>query len=380
MNSIEKTVRKVADVIVDKHKRSVLFLIITAVVIFLINGLLPTIEGKAHYTADPINVSYKEYIEMKSEDNNYNLTWKSEQELLEYKKEHKIEGVYTVPIPDEFEVSVYTKFFFQHTFWYITTLTRTVSAILLYYSVFNYLLTKYKDTYKRYLDLNNEMTRLSNNDLDPSTFEPWMMNKFNHDRKVSQHIVNTKYKLSILERKTSYKVRALAKKDPNNRKCMHYVHKREDLQAQLDSKYIEDVVVNKGVKYFKYIHPTFITCGVNKLGRNTDSYALIQSDSARLSKDVLYKTIMSTLLTVMFATLLTITVVTAADKPWYWIVIDVLTTIAPLLLQIPLAYDYCNQYMEDHLITNLLNRRTIALLYLADVQKGYPYEKDITTN
>jgi hypothetical protein len=72
------------------------------------------------------------------------------------------------------------------------------------------------------------------------------------------------------------------------------------------------------------------------------------------------------------------TIVTAADKPWYWIVIDILTTLAPLLLQIPMAYDYCNTYMEEHLITNLLNRRTIALLYLADMQKGVKDEKDIT--
>ena len=380
MNSVDKAIRKVTDVVVDKHKRSVLFLIITVVVIFLINGLLPTIEGKAHYTADPINVSYKEYVEMKSEDNNYNLTWKSEQELLEYKKEHKVDGIYNVPIPDEFEVSVYTKFFFQHTFWYITTLTRTVSAILLYYSMFNFLLTKHKDNYKRYVDLNSEMVRLSNNDLDPSTFEPWMIDVFNHDRKVSQHIINTKYKLNQLEQRTSYKIRALAKVDPEHPKCMHYIHKREDLQAQLEPKYIEDVVVHKSVKYFKYIHPTFVTCGVNRLGRTTDSYSLIQSDSTRLGKDVLSKTIISTLLTVMFATLLTITVVTAADKPWYWVVIDVLTTIAPLLLQIPLAYDYCNQYMEEHLITNLLIRKTIALRYLADMQKGNTHEKNITTN
>jgi hypothetical protein len=80
----------------------------------------------------------------------------------------------------------------------------------------------------------------------------------------------------------------------------------------------------------------------------------------------------------MFAMLLTMTIVTAADKPWYWIVIDILTTVAPLFIQIPMAYDYCNTYMEEHLITNLLSRRTIALLYLADMKKGASNEKSIT--
>jgi AAA+ ATPase superfamily predicted ATPase len=79
---------------------------------------------------------------------------------------------------------------------------------------------------------------------------------------------------------------------------------------------------------------------------------------------------LSMTLTVMFASLLTVTVAGVADKPWYWIVIDVLTKIAPLIMQVPAAYDYCNMYMEGHLITNLLNRRSIALSYLADIQKG----------
>jgi hypothetical protein len=169
----------------------------------------------------------------------------------------------------------------------------------------------------------------------------------------------------------------LAKKDPTDPKCRHYLHKREDLQAMLNGDYINDVVIHRSVKNFKYIHPSFVLCGVNHIGRTTDSYSLLQSDASRLSKDIMNKALMSMLITVMFATLLTMTIVTAADKPWYWILIDVLTTIAPLLIQIPMAYDYCNTYMEDHLITNLLSRRTIALLYLADMKKGDSNEEGI---
>lgn len=372
---------KLTNLISSKHTRSIFFLIVTALVIFIINGLLPTIEGKAHYTADPITMTYAEYSSRKILDPNLALTWNSENDILEYKQSHMDEEFHTVIIPDTFEVTVYTKFFFQHPFWYINTLTRTVSAILLFYSVFNYLLTKHKDVHKRYIELSNEMIDLSNNHLDPSTFEPWMEDVFNHKRKIAQHISNIKYRLGLLEKHTSYKIRLLAKKDPNNPKCAKYVHIRDDLHYKLTPEYITDVVVHRGVRNFKYIHPTFVLCGVNRIGRTTDSYSLIESDSKRLSKDVMLRAVLSTLLTIMFATLLTITVVNATDRPWYWVLIDILTTIAPLLLQIPLAYDYCNTYMEEHLITNLLNRRTIALLYLADMKGNTNGEnKNTSTN
>lgn len=366
----KKITQAITNAVTNKHTRSLIFLILTVIIIFAINALLPTIEGRSHYTADPITVTYKEYLELKEDNPSYNLTWSSDEAVRIFISTHTVDGVLTTPVPDNMQVEVYTKFFFQHIFWYITTITKTVSSILLFFSMFNFLLTRHKDNYKRYIDLLDEITLLSNNSLDPSTFEPWMEDVFNRERKIKQHIDNVKYELSILEQRTPYKIRMLAKDNPKDVKCKRYVHKKDDLQSMLDEQYINDVVVHKNVRNFKYIHPSFITCGVNRLGRTTDSYSLIQSDATRLSKDMMFKAFISTLLTIMFAVLLTMTIVTAADKPWYWILIDILTTIAPLLLQIPMAYDYCNTYMEDHLISNLLSRRTIAFLYLANKQKG----------
>lgn len=375
---------QVKNIVINKHTRSIVFLIITVIVIFAINSLLPTIEGKAHHTADAATMTYKEYKEIKDKNENYALTYSSEKELNayidKYLESHPEHNSNAVTIPDDFQVEVYTKFFFQHVFWYITTITRVVSAIMLFFAVFNFLLTKSKDTYKRYVDLQADMTKLCDNELDPSTFEPWMVDTFNRDRKIKQHIDNTKYKLTKLEQRTSYKIRLMAERDPDNRKCLRYIQKKEDLKRKLDPEYINDIVVHQPIKYFKYIHPTFVLCGVNNIGHTTDSYSLIQSDAARLSKDAFTKALTSTALTIMFATLLTVTAVNSADKPWYWIALDVLTTIVPLLFQIPAAFDYCNTYMEEHLITNLLNRRAIALLYLADRSKGGSYEKDSTRN
>lgn len=354
--------------IVNKRTRNFVFLVFTIVIIFALNALLPTIEGNTHYTADPREMSYEEYKLLKEENEHYTLTWSSEEEvnihIKEYKAANSIPEYVIVEPPAEFTVSVYTKFFFQHTFWYITTLTHVVSAVLLFYSIFNYLIDRYKDEYERYTTLEDELNTLASNSLDPGTFEPWMVNVFNKNRKRDQHINNVKYKLSVLESRTPYNVR-LEAVGSAKRKCKKYIEKRSALSSQLEPDYINTMVEHKKVKYFKFIHPTYVTCGVNHIGRTVDSYSNLESNSARLGKDTIVKVFSSLLLTVMFASLLTMTVVTAADKPWYWVCIDIIATIAPLIMQVPLAYDYCAQYMDEQLIPNLMSRKTIALLYLA---------------
>lgn len=365
-------VSKTKNIIVNKQTRSFVFLLISALIILAINALLPTIEGNTHYTADEISVTYGEYKELKEQDNHYVLTWSSEASIQEYKDSYismhpELNAIEITRIepPDEFIVKVYTKFFFQHVFWYMKTIVHVVSAVVLFYAVFNHLLVKLKLSYERYLDLTSDLTKLSNEDLDPITFEPWMDSRFNRDRKIRQHIENIKFLLNTLERRTSYRVRLDASNGIINKKTVRYLNKKQDLNAQLDHEYVNSVVPYKKVRFFKYIQPTFVTCGVNKVGRVTDSYSSLESDSTRLSKDAVQKVLISMLLTVMFASLLTMTVVTAADKPWYWVCIDILSTLAPLAIQIPLAYDYCASYMDEHLIPNLISRKSIALLYLA---------------
>lgn len=371
------TFDRITNIIQNKHTRNLLFLLFTAIIIFAVNGLLPTIEGNTHYTADAVEMSYGEYKQLKLENNSYALTFGAKKDIalyvVDYKKEHPditLDKLSTIEPPDTFKVKVYTKYFFQHYFWYITTLTHILSAVLLFYTLFNYLVAKNKETCERYVNLEQEVISVSNNNLDPSSFEPWMIDVFNKQRKIAQHKSNIKYALSKLDVSTPYKIRMLAKKDPTDIHCVKYVNKRNDLLSQLDDEYINEIVVHKKVKHFKFIHPTFVTCGNNKIGNTIDDYSLIISDGKRISKDMISKIMMSTLTTVMFATLLTVTVVTAADKPWYWIVIDTLSTIAPLVMQIPAAYDYCNTYMEEQLIANLLSRRSIALLYLAYIKEN----------
>lgn len=372
MSRAEEVVTKVMHIARDRNTRNIMFLIISVIAVLAINSLLPVIEGSAHYTEAIEEMSYVEYKELYDSNNNYNLTWASIKDINNYidiyceEKEIPIDERYNIEPPDNFKVKVYTKFFFNYPYWWVSTLTHVVSVLLIYYSVFNYILFKRKQNYKRYTELVEEMDTATNKSLDPVTFEPWMMNVFNRKRKIEQHKINIKYKLDLLNKKTSYVVRNAPIENPKRQK---YELKKKELEEQLTDEYINKYISSKTVKGFIYIHPTFVTSGYNVVGISTDSYSLLQSDSSRLGKDSFRKIGTSILITTMFAVLLTFTIGSSIDQPWYWILINIITKLVPMSIQIPMAYDYCDSFMENHLITNLISRRNIALLYLADMQK-----------
>lgn len=373
MTNAEETITKVMGIVKDKNTRNIFFLIVSVIIVLAINSLLPVIEGSAHYTEAIEEMSYAEYKEKVSKDANYNLTWASKKSINEYIDEYIEEnGIpiyqkYSIEPPDNFKVSVYTKFFFNHPYWWISTLTHIVSVLLIFYSVFNYILSKRKQSNTRYVSLSEEVDVATKTTLDPTTFEPWMMNVFNKNRKIIQHKSNIKYKLDLLTKHTSYKVRNA---DVNNKRRIKYELKKKQLEEQLTDEYIKQYILSKKVKGFVYIHPTFVTSGYNVIGASIDSYSLLKSDSEKLSGDSFKKIVASILLTTMFAILLTFTVGSSVDQPWYWILLNIITKLVPMAIQIPLAYDYCESFMDNHLITNLISRRNIALLYLADMQKN----------
>ena len=110
----------------------------------------------------------------------------------------------------------------------------------------------------------------------------------------------------------------------------------------------------------------FVYNGETGIGRSVDSYSLITTDSERVGRDAWKKILYSLLSVVAFAILLTVTAVTSVGKDPLWIVINVIAKIAPLLLQIPLAIDYSNSFMDVQIIANLLYRRSIGLLFLGE--------------
>ena len=389
MNKVDKVFESATGVINNKQSRSFIFLILTIVAIFALNSLLPLLEGNAHYTCDAVEMTYSQYKQMHTINDDYRLTYKSDLDIEVYKNKYKLEhpeitvdDEYRIEPPDFFKVNVYTKFFFQSITWYTSTLIQVISVIAIYIALFNYLLTRHKLKYKKYVDLDNEVTTLTNTGLDPVTFEPYMEDVFNRERKIKQHKANINYKLERLEKRTSYKVRnelrlrsqgkQTQQKRSFERKIRIYLNKFNNLKDQLTEDYINRYVVDGRVANFKYIHPLFVMCGVNSIGKTTDTFSLVNSDAGRFSKDITHKVMLSVIFTVVLSVLLTITVVTSKNQSVLWIIINVITKIVPLTLQIPLAYDYRDTFMDTQLISNLMLRRNIAYLYLAYINSNKP--------
>ena len=410
LTKTEQAVTKATEIITNKRTRSVIFLALSGVLILGLNSMLPIIEGDAHYTAGTVETTYGEFQTAQDSDEHIRLTWASKQNILIYKAQYirahpelTEDEWMLVTVPDAFEVRMYTKFFYEHPFWYISTVTSLGSALILFYSMFNYLITIMREKYKKYVELDNKMTDAVDKCLDPVTFEPWMENNFNTRRKIQQHKANVKYKIDKLERHTPYKVKRKLKpyfdevrqfngvrredaalitynpkdilKDlgPLKFRERYYLSKKEKLLYLLDDTYIKEYVVRGRVKYFRHIYPMFVYNGENGIGKTIDSYSLIKTDAKRISSDAFNKITISLVVTFLFAVLTTVTVVASIEQQPLWIIINAISKLAPLVIQVPLAINYSNDFMNKQLIGNLISRHSILLLYLAETKGGAAY-------
>lgn len=395
---VEATIERATQLITNKKSRSVIFLLLSLLVVLGINGVLPVIEGQAQYTVGAVDTTYGEYLTMKEENVNYRITWYSEQSINLYVAGYVIANPGTNPfeveIPANFKVQVNTKFFFEYPFWYITTTISLGSAIILFYSLFNYLVTLSKEKYKKYVDLSTEVDGMTEKHLDPVTFEPWIHDTFNYHRKIQQHKTNVKYAIDKLENKVNYTIRKklkpyfeMLRTDKEKAAEVYkklgkltwfeysYAHKKERYLQLLEDDYIKEYVIDGRVKHFKYITAMFVYNGSDNEGLSVDSYSLISSNERRVVRDAGSKIVWTVVNTFLFAILITITAVSSYQQDPFWIIINAVSKIAPLLLQVPLAIDYSNVFMDNQLMTNLLSRRAIGLLYLADAKKGVQYAK-----
>lgn len=395
----DDTPRKNArEFITNKRGRSLFFMLMSFTIILAINSTLPLIQGESHYTVATVEVTYEEFVAMKETNPHYTLTYMSEMRMELYIQEYLNEYPDLTPeerilveVPDNFKVNVNTQFFFEYPFWYISTGVSLLSSVLLFYSLFNFLIVREKDKYKKYVDLDEEIQTMNDKKLDPTTFEPWMENVFNYQRKLDQHESNVKYSIDKLDRKTHYKHKYRLKKyfyattdkeradelitlGKLSRKELKYKRKRERLLVLLEEEYMLTYVPNSRVKYFKHIYPMFVYNGTNTVGRSTDGYSQIASDGSRLANDAGAKIIFSLSITLIFSTLFTVTVISSVGQSALWIIINIIAKVAPLLIQIPLAFDYNTTFMDNHLMVNKRHQRSIGLRYMADMTKGVSVE------
>lgn len=389
-----KPLDNIASVITSKRSRSLLFLIITFTLILFANGLLPLISGQAHYTAEPLEVTYSEYLEMKADNKLVDLTYGAKASIAIYKELFKLDNpdltpdeLVTIEPPGNMKVTVYTKFFFQSAWWYFDTGLSLVSAIFLFYALFNYLLVRSKDTRVEHVNGEHVIKQLNEKYLDPDTFEPWIDVVFNRERKVKQHIRNIRYELKKLELVTPYEVRRRFKNyfknvtevpgdnllpvvyKPLTKKERAYLDRKEELLEKLEEDYIKEYVIDTDIPNFKEIKPGFVYSGINHEGVGQDEYSTIRTDQERVRSSVLSKLLISLAVTLSFASILTVLSVTVSQQNTLWIILTVLMKIVPLFLQVYFAIDYNNWFMENQLLPNLKFRENIAMLYLAEMKR-----------
>lgn len=399
------TLDNITSVITSKRTRSLLFLITTFALILFANGLLPLISGQAHYTADPLEVTYSEYLDMKAGNKLVDLTYSAQASITAYKESFKLanpdltpDELVMIEPPGNMKVTVYTKFFFQSAWWYFDTGLSLVSAVFLFYAVFNYLLVRSKDIRIEHVNGENTIKQLNEKYLDPDTFEPWIDVVFNRKRKIKQHIRNTRYELKKLETETPYRIRRRFKnhfKDvievpegnllpvlykSMSKKEREYLDRKEELLEKLEEHYIKEYVVDTDVANFKEIKAGFVYSGVNHEGVGQDEYSAIKTDQQRIRSTIVSKLIIALAITLSFASILTVLSVTVSQQDALWIVLTVLMKIVPLFLQVYFAIDYNNWFMENQLLPNLKFRENIAMLYLAEMKRQGKITETISVN
>ena len=385
----------IATAITSKRSRSLLFLIVTFVAILAINGLLPIVSGKVHYTAESVEYTYGEYLALKKSNEMYDLTYASRTliKLYEYNyikanPDLTPEELVTIEPPADLRVNVYTKFFFQSPWWYVSMIISMLSAVFLFYAVFNYLLVRSKDTRIEHINGESKIKQLNEKYLDPDTFEPWLEDDFNRSRKVKQHIRNVKHKLKRLETKTPYTIRKRFKhyfdtKQSDQvfdtllpvpyieltRKERTYLDTKEELLDQLSDNYIQEYAIHSNVKNYKEIKAGFIYSGVNSNNVLSDEYSTIKTDTKRIKETVMSRALVALAVTFAFASLFTVVGADIESQSPFWIVVTIITKVVPLLMQIYFSINYTNWFMENQLLPNLSYREKIAYMYLAEMQR-----------
>lgn len=402
MSKGKGSIDNIASVVTNKRTRSLWFLIATFAMILGINGLLPMLSGQAHYTADVVEVTYREYLEMKEANNLIDLTYGSKLKIdlrIETWPDQSLtpEEIMEQESFMNIRVSIFTKFFFESPWWYIEMITALVSAVFLFYAFFNFLVVRAKDKQVEHVNAESTMKQLNTKYLDPDTFEPWVDDVFNRERKIKQHIRNVKYRIKVLEDKTDFKIRKKFKTYFDNygkevdgavnllpvpyvtitKAEKKYLDAKEELLIKLTDDYINNYAVYETVKYFKPIRPGFVYSGINIETPSADEYSDIKSDAGRIKESMRTKILITLSVTFAFASLLTILRVDVMSQPWQWIVITVLSKVTPLALQIYFAIDYSNWFMENQLLPNLKARYNIAMMYLAEMKRNGTINKAV---
>lgn len=370
---------KETNILVSKNARSLLILILATIVIMLINGILGAFKsGKLYKTYDFVEVN------ILLEDVDYSLPifesyTKASREIIKVEKRY----VYDEETNENFVITVemykgyYTKFFFQSYWFYTDTGLNSLTAMILYITLVNFLIAKRSSENPIFKKLDEEINELVivTNSVPSTTFEPFM-EEWNNQRKIKQHISNIKYKLAVLENKTPYKIKkafyirngnGLIYQIPERtltKKEQKYLEKREALESFITQEYIENHVLFEKVKNFKTIYASFVTTGKNEIVKSTDEYSSIRSNANKQLEDYLRKALLG--FAIAFGTgILLSFVLFRLDDDWLFVVFSVALKMLPLILQAILANSYSNKHITVQMIPIQRYRLNLINMYLS---------------
>lgn len=376
--------------------KSKIILIASIIIILAINSLLPMLKAIEHYTVAPEEMTYKEYQSKKEENKRYNLTLKTKVLIKEYKKnkeeELTAEEILTLEPPEDMKVEVYTKFFFEDYFWYTENFVQMVSAVILFYSIFQFFLLKETEENEEFVKLKKQVDEANSTSVEADLLEDYLTNSFNKPRKIKQHVNNIKNKMIKLENKTDVSVKVNCKeelelfkklKNPEEgkgklpalidiertKKEKKYLRKMKGYLAELKEEFIDEYIDALDVKHFKAITTNFVYTGNGKVEKSVDSYSGIKTDAERIKKDSLKKVGLMVLITLSFATVITLLAIDIENKTPFEIVVNAVMKITPLLLQVKFGLDYKDDFMQTQLISNMKQRYNIIAMFLKHTQK-----------
>lgn len=410
---------KIGTVLTKKKSKSFLFLLLTIFSIIALNAGLPLIQGQAHYTVNEVEMTYGEYLALKEKDQFIDMTYGSKVNIILYKsmfaKENPdltVDEIFEIEPPSTFKVKVFTAFFFVSAGWWIATAIGVMSGILVFYAVRGYFIADREEKDEEYLEAKAKVKENNQKYIDPNVFEPFMNNVFNRERKIKQHISNVKYDISVLNEKTPVSIKneykefysvkkntipvnpefpllpALVeepipqfkkyswfnfKKRINENKKKKYFTKMREYEFLLDPKYIEEIIPDSKVKYFKHIQPGFVYSGINKKSRTVDEYSTIETDAEHTRKNAIKRIFNATLISIGFASMFTVAGFTTGEGEWYWYVLNVITKLAPLILQWLFAIQDVSIFFKEQVMPNLMFRQNIQGLFVSystNIQKN----------
>lgn len=374
-NTIEA---KETNKLISREGRSILLLILATITVTMISGILGAFKsGKLYKTYDFVEVN------ILLEEVDYTLEifkdkTDNSREVIKYETEYIFseELQESVPVKVKVYKGYYTKYFFESWWFYADAMTNSASALIFYVALFGYLLVKRLENNEIFLTLEEEINNIIivENQLPAISFEPFI-EKWNLARKIRQHISNIKYLLAKLEVKTPYKIRkTFYVKNGNGTEFIvptndltwreeRYLNKKERLESYLTKEYIDEHVEFERVKHFKYIHPSFITTGVNKIIKSTDEYSSIKTDQRKTTENISKKAMLSIASSFVVASLLSF-VLFRLEEGWLEILFNVALRMLPLVLQVILSNSDSNRFIKNQIITNQRNRLNIINIYL----------------